>query len=120
MRKWLIKVQDYPSLSPRKYYRVKITDVERERNPVGIAVTVQHLSPEQEGRSVHFTLLLPIRISGLAAEFFRACNLIIAIDKEIEPKSVIGTLLEVRFIKNEVGEYEPVEFRTIKSNTPTM
>lgn len=116
VRKWLLKIEDDPQISLRKFYQVRITEIERNRKPNGITVTVQHLSPEQEGRCHSFTLPVPIRVSGLTARFFGACNLTVTIGEEIEPKSVAGRILLLRFTQNESGDYEPVEFRNIKSS----
>ena len=115
MRKWLVKVHDYPQISPRKFYRVKITNIEHKRKPEGIEVTVQHLSPEQEGRCNHFALPVPIRVSGLAAQFFRACNLSISVGEEIDPMSAVGTIIEIRFSQNEAGDYYPAESKRIET-----
>ena len=116
MRKSIVKVVADPPLSTRMYYLVKITHIEIKRKPDGIAVTVQHLSAKQEGRCHKFILSLPLRLSSRAALFLAACGIDIAIGQEIEPKSVVGTIIEMRLSLGKAGEYQPAEFRRIESN----
>ena len=117
MRKWLIRIKDYPQISSCRFYQVRITDVGHKRKPDSIEVTLQHLSTEQEGRCHRVDLPLPIRgISSKAARLFAACGIEIAIGIEIEPRSVVGRVFEVRFCQNENGDYQPAEFRSTETN----
>ena len=118
MRKWLIKVCDYPEISPRKFYRLKITHIEQKNKSPVMEVTVQHLSPEQEGRSHQFVLPLPVRPMNLAAQFFLASGLQTNLGAEIEPQSVVGRTILVTFSRDETGEYHPTHFMSAKDELP--
>lgn len=58
-----------------------------------------------------FSLPLPIRASGLCAEFFSACGFTVTTGVRIVPEKVIGHKLNVRFGKeNETASYKPISF----------
>ena len=114
MRKWQLKFHANPKISTRKFYPIKITGIERRSKPPGIAVTVVHLSAEQEGRSHHFLFNLPVRISSRGARFFAAAGMEIALDTQFNPQSIIGKSILVRFTENDAGDYVPAEFQGIE------
>ena len=117
MRKWTIKLHDYPKISTRKFYQLKITNIERQKKPDGMVVIVQHISSEQEGRCHQFIMPLPLKgIASKGARFFTACGIDFSIEEEFEPRSVIGTIIQVRFSQDDAGSYEPVEFRRVESH----
>jgi hypothetical protein len=107
-RRKKLTVMAYPDLTPDAMYPAMITHVD-----VGdaLSVVLKHLSAGQEGRSQAVTLRLPVRPDGCTAALFNACGLSTEIGAEVDPKAIIGMVVNVRFgILHDTKEWQPIAF----------
>ena len=110
-RAWEIPVEPYPEIDVSHDYLVSVLSVKKSKSPRGISVVLQHLDADQADRKHSIVLPLPIRPSGLTAEFFQACGMEVAVGGKLSPKDTVGTTIKVRFLPAETGEgYKAVAF----------
>ena len=110
-RKKKLTVMAYPDLKSDAMYPALITNVD-----VGdtLSIILKHLSADQEGRSQVVKIRLPVRPDGLAAALFHACGLSTEIGAELDPKAIIGAVVNVRFgIFRDTQVPEPVAFESL-------
>ena len=109
-RSWQETIQPWPELSSNQLYRCAVAEVSKQSEPHGIQVVLRHLDEPQPGRMHNVVLSLPIRPSGLTCEFFSACGLTTATGEKLSPLKSIGSIIGVRFIPAENGEWSPIHF----------
>jgi hypothetical protein len=113
-RKWVATVEDFPPLQPNRWYRVRVSAVEKERTHNAIAVDLEHLEPDQQGRTTSVQLPLPIRPAGAAAELFGAAlgDQSVLAGGQIAPKDAVGAVVRASFVQTPDGQHwQPAGFR---------
>lgn len=116
-KKWTETVKPWPEIARKKAHRVRVTNIGKVAAPKALRVTFQFLEEPQVDRPLDVRLSLPIRESGLTAEFFRACGLDIFANAQIAPRTVINTTLNVRFTKGQSSdEYNATGFQSVKED----
>ena len=111
MRKWLENVCNWKSLSERKLYRVCIVKIHKSAK--AIQVTLEHLDEEERGRITQVAVPRPIRPTGLAADFFKACGTDVMVGMQIAPLDCIGTTIKARFAKGSDGNWQATHFEPL-------
>lgn len=110
-RAWEIPVEPYPDIDRSREYLTSVLSVKKSKSPRGISVMLQHLDTDQADRKHSIVLPLPVRPSGLIAEFFQASGMQVVEGKKLFPKDVIGRAIKARFLPADSGEgYKAVAF----------
>ncbi len=115
-RKKKLTVMAYPDLKSDAMYPALITNVD-----VGdtLSIILKHLSADQEGRSQVVKIRLPVRPDGLAAALFHACGLSTEIGAELDPKAIIGAVVNAHFGPAEdSAELVPIGFESVSKGAP--
>lgn len=107
-RKWLESIEEFPVLQAQRWYRVRINAVDKDRTHNAIAVNLEHLDSDQQGRTTSVQLPLPIRPAGVAAEMFASCGLV---GRQIAPRDAVGSILQARLAVSPDGTSQPTHFR---------
>ena len=107
----VFKVVGYVLEVVGRWYRVRVSKVERQAGKKSLRVALQHLHKDQEGRVRYMSLPLPIRLNGQAAKFFRACGCNVEAEVAIPAADVIGKVLKVKFEASADGDREVVAFK---------
>ena len=66
-----------------------------------------------DGRPVYVEFAKPIRVAGLAAQFFRACGIQPAVAGTFQPRHCVGKQMLVRFDRDADGHWHPVRFEPV-------
>jgi len=110
-RAWEISVEPYPEIDISRDYLVLVLSVKKRKSPRGISVVLQHLDTDQADRKHSIILPLPIRPSGLTAEFFQASGVEVAVGGKLAPRDATGATIKARFLPVNTGEgYKAVAF----------
>lgn len=106
-RQWLLIVQDYPPLQPNRWYRVRVSAVEKDRTQNAIAVDLEHVDSDQQGRNTSVHLPLPIRPAGPAAELFVAAfgDQAVLAGAQVAPLDAVGAVVQARFVQSPDGQH---------------
>lgn len=111
MRKWTETVKPWPEVREGRAYRVQVTSVTKVVGSRALRLTFEFIAGPQTGRRMEVQLALPIRESGLTADFFRACGLTVLSSKAISPLDAVGSILRVCFTKDcRNNEWKPASF----------
>jgi hypothetical protein len=118
-RPWELTVEDFPPRKPGCWYNAKVCSLQKSESPAGLQVTLEDLDPEQLGRQTSIVLPLPLRPSGITRDFFVACGQDVSLEKRINPKTVLGAVLAVRFGLGPAGpDVVPVAFNPNVTRKP--
>ena len=104
----------WPDYRDGQSYRSRVVRVAKSTKPSGLAVQLEHLDSEQEGRGLQVVLPLPPRPEGLTASFFRACGMEIAIGARIVPKDAVGAIVAALVSCQPGGQASVAAFEPIK------
>jgi len=110
MRKWLLKITDYPCLDG-KYYTSRIIAIDKIKKNC-IQVEFQILEYQQTGRQIKVFLPLPIRPQGLSISLFKSCGFDLKTDDHFCPKDAIGKEIMCKF-KQTTNGFEAVSFKPV-------
>lgn len=100
-RAWELLVEPHPTIDTGRDYLMLVLSIKKNKGSQGIAVVVEHLDGDQAGRKHSIVLPLPIRPSGITAEFFKACYMEPIVGRALLPKEVIGRTIKARFMREE-------------------
>ena len=115
MRKWLVKITDYPNFED-KFYASKILSINKFCKNA-FQVEFQILASIQTGRQVTTQLPLPIRPQGLSISLFKACGYDLKVEDQFCPKDAIGKEIMCKF-KQTINGVEAVTFKSIQTKEP--
>lgn len=93
-RPWRIRVKLFPSLNPSRWYPMRVLRV-KPAGPTAISVTLEHLAPDQAGRTHVISLPLPLHPEGLTTQFFASTGQNVAADEEIDPAATVSRTVSV-------------------------
>ena len=91
----MLRIVAYPDIEEAVPYAVRI--IESHLLKEALNVSVIHLSASQEGRPHALVLRLPATANGLIAGLVRACGLPAESETEVDPQSITGAIVNVRF-----------------------
>ena len=115
-RPWEIEVKPHPPYVLGRSYRVRVRAVSKNRKPPGLAVELEHLEGDQQGRRVH-VVLPPVRPEGPAADFFVACGQEVCIGTKVRPEDCQGKIITARFAPDAADRWQVSNFTPIKEQT---
>ena len=115
-RKWTIKVKPYPPYVPGRYYTLRVTSVSKGPESGAVAVELEHVETDQQGRHVS-VLLPPPHPDGLTANFFAACGQNVEIDRTLLPEDCQGKILTACFAPDSHGSWHISDFAPVKEVT---
>ena len=116
-KKWTETVKPWPELTGRKAHRVRVTDVRKIAKTKTFKVTFEFLDAPHTSRQLEIALPLPVRETGLTAEFFRACGLDVLANAQIAPRTTINTILKVHFARERLNnEWKATHFQPAKED----
>jgi len=113
MRKWTLKVNEFPALKD-KYYACKIISLGKSGKNA-FHVTFELLSSNQTGRQISISLPLPVRPQGISISFFHSCGFTLKTEDHFDPKEAIGRTLQCLFSHRNTELYEAVSFKPISN-----
>ena len=117
MRQWQEKILPWPDLKNGQSYPVQVSNIEKLPKEQTIRITVHFQGKQMRKRRLCFSLTLPIRPDGIAADFFGACGISVAANMKISPRQALGKVLHVQFEKGPDGAYQPTCFEAIHQET---
>ena len=108
-----LKVEAFPPFRPEEMYEAIVMTLRLQKRLRVLAVGVQLIGGEQEGRAVEWHLPIPVRPTGLTARFLVAVGMDIHVGAAITPAEAIGRRLRVCFDRV-AGEVQPIAFRSVE------
>jgi len=112
-RPWEVEVEPFLEYVPRRYYKVRVTEVDKNRKPRGVLVTLTHIENDQQGRKTQLVLWLPPRPEGLTANFFRACGMAIYVGSRFKPEDCAGKTISASFAQDPDDKWHVVDFAPV-------
>lgn len=108
---WVLRVSVIPALRAAVLYLLRVVSIERSVEPFAVRVEFEFMDEEQAGRTYVMLLPLPLRPTGLAADFFRAVGVDITAGGTVRPHSARNKLLRAEFARTTGnGEWQIVRF----------
>lgn len=115
-RPWEIEVKPHPPYVPGRYYRVRVLAVSKSRKAQGLAVELEHLEGDQQGRRVD-VVLPPPRPEGLTANFFLACGQGVSVGTTLRPKDCEGKVIAACFAPDSGEAWHISNFKPLQEQT---
>ena len=115
-RPWEITVAPQEPYVQGRFYRLRVTDIAKSSKPQGLAVDLQHLDLDQQGRLVR-VILLPPRPEGLTADYFRACGMDVRAGETLRPRDTRGMEITATFSQGPDDSWEISDFAPAKEHT---
>ena len=112
-RPWIEKFEAFPEYKRGTPYRCMNASVHKLTGPDRIAVEMVHVDGVQDGRPVYLEFAKPIRVAGLAAQFFHACGIQPAVAGTFQPRHCVGKQMLVHFDRGADGDWHPVRFEPV-------
>ena len=113
-RKKMISVVGFDRLAEGREYPCGVLSIEVNRNT--LAVTLAHLSVDQEGRRHLVSLPLPARPAGKTRDFLVALGVDVRIGVDVDPWKCVNGELLVTFRKDADGQLVADKFAPLVEN----
>ena len=113
-RQLSVTVCPWPEYRDGRRYRARVERVVKSAKPSGLAVELEHLDSDQQGRRLEVILPLPPRPGGLTAGLFRACGMDVIVGARIVVQEIIGRIVAVNILRQPEGRWSVVSFEPIK------
>jgi hypothetical protein len=117
-RAWLERVCEWPVLQAGVWYLLRVVSVEKSADPPGVRVQFEFLDADQAGRMHMAVLPVPVRPSGLVADFFRAAGLDVIAGGTVSPKAVVGRTVRAQFTRDAHGGWQIDRFAAPEQAEP--
>ena len=86
----------YPDYRDGRRYRARVVRVAKSTKPSGLAVRLEHLNSDQEGRLLDIVLPLPRWPEGITAGLFRECGLDVVVGEQLVARDLVGAVVIAR------------------------
>jgi hypothetical protein len=112
-RAWVEKFEAFPEYKRGTLYRCEAASAQKRTRPDRVTFELVHMDGAQCGRPVSVEFAKPIRVAGLAAQFFHACAIRPAANRAFQPRHCIGKHVLVGFDRDNDGHWHPVRFEPV-------